>query len=660
MKILLFLLTASFAFAADYYPATSRFGYFDPNVLQGVVGGIPSRSGGNVINAADYGFSEVASGATNATAIEDAALAASPGDIVSLPAGTFSVAQVDLNENHSGITIRGAGMGSTILNATASYGFNVGRGTNYGSVFNASSTVSSITEGSNSVVLSDGSSFPSPNAEANYKIARLQLVNEAVTPVVSTGNTPKVRTITVLVTARSGNTLTLSQPLPSSFANGSSGATFELCEQNALNWTTYGLGIEDLTIDGNGSSALDNGILFTQSTGCWIKGVKVIGHDNYGIQVIDSINFEMRKSYIGAALSGGSNRAGLLWNYSTYGLVEDNIIVENDPQIEVNFGSTSNIFSYNFLGTGKLNCNHGPHNSYNLFEGNSYWYIQSDGYFGGSSQETDFRNWMRSGVAVVQKRLTRERNIIGNIVGTAGETYAKDYSDEWGLPNINNLSSNGTWQLSDSSYSVDWDSANSRPYYWTGILTTRTSDRIGVITLDSGMITSFNTAIANAANNERAISLADFADQETVTITGVSGSDVTFQLNDAAGNLPATSTVMWFAPGVSGFQEKDLDVAATTIRKANYYVLTGDIPAGESLGGDTLPNSYYLDSKPSWFGNLAWPAYDSSSPPASEADALVAIPAGYRYVNGNENYLGASGGVTINGTLTVTGTITLE
>ena len=50
-----------------------------------------------------------------------------------------------------------------------------------------------------------------------------------------------------------------------------------------------------------------------------------------------------------------------------------------------------------------------------------------------------------------------------------------------------------------------------------------------------------------------------------------------------------------------------------------------------SIADHTFPNSLYLSAKPSWFGNLAWPPFDSANPTSA---AATNIPAGYRYVNG--------------------------
>jgi hypothetical protein len=52
------------------------------------------------------------------------------------------------------------------------------------------------------------------------------------------------------------------------------------------------------------------------------------------------------------------------------------------------------------------------------------------------------------------------------------------------------------------------------------------------------------------------------------------------------------------------------------------------------VGDYTVDNSLAWASKPAWFGNLAWPAYDPSYPLVYGNTAAARIPAGYRYING--------------------------
>jgi hypothetical protein len=114
-----------------------------------------------------------------------------------------------------------------------------------------------------------------------------------------------------------------------------------------------------------------------------------------------------------------------------------------------------------------------------------------------------------------------------------------------------------------------------------------------------------------------------------VSVVAVSGNLVTVDTSPWQVNLPAQSTLLRLEPGAGGFQELDLDVEATTLKKSNNFVPTG-IPPNELLGGATLPASLYLPGKPAWFGQLPWPPFDPTAPNLT----YEAIPAGYRYIRG--------------------------
>jgi PKD repeat protein len=91
----------------------------------------------------------------------------------------------------------------------------------------------------------------------------------------------------------------------------------------------------------------------------------------------------------------------------------------------------------------------------------------------------------------------------------------------------------------------------------------------------------------------------------------------------------------------SDIWQVDSTSASTLIRKANFNTADNAIPSSESLGSDTLVNSYFRSTKPAWFGNLPWPPFSPTSPSAASATNL---PSGYRFVNGT---LPASGPVNL-------------
>ena len=126
-------------------------------------------------------------------------------------------------------------------------------------------------------------------------------------------------------------------------------------------------------------------------------------------------------------------------------------------------------------------------------------------------------------------------------------------------------------------------------------------------------------------------------------ISQVNGKVITF--STPGGTLPAESTTVSIQAGIQGFQDLDLDVGTTALVKGNYHMFGSGgprIPAAQALGPDSLPNSLFRPSKPSYFGDLAWPAFD----PLDPAPAYTRIPAGVRFVNRTTSAPGPSGNIT--------------
>lgn len=208
-------------------------------------------------------------------------------------------------------------------------------------------------------------------------------------------------------------------------------------------------------------------------------------------------------------------------------------------------------------------------------------------------------------------------------------------------------------------YPIDWDSTAQAPKSWPGTLTTRTSDTAGVITLDGGEVADFTAAFAETSNSFRGISWG--ADQRTVSVvvTDITGDAVTF--NTASSTLPSASTAMTFNPSFAGYQGFDVDVLYTSLLKGNYLGLSSGsgIPAVESLGGDTLPDSLFLSGTPDFFttAGLSFPPINANSPVENTYEL---IPAGIA-MNDGWWPTGSGGGTqaTVTGTATVSGTLTL-
>lgn len=88
---------------------------------------------------------------------------------------------------------------------------------------------------------------------------------------------------------------------------------------------------------------------------------------------------------------------------------------------------------------------------------------------------------------------------------------------------------------------------------------------------------------------------------------------------------------IWMLGYVGFGQPLQASVASTFTFYANWDYWNNSI---QDNGAFTIDNSLGWPSKPTWFGILAWPAYDPSSPLVYGNTAASRIPAGYRYIHG--------------------------
>ncbi len=185
----------------------------------------------------------------------------------------------------------------------------------------------------------------------------------------------------------------------------------------------------------------------------------------------------------------------------------------------------------------------------------------------------------------------------------------------------------------------DWDESEGRERWWTGILTTRSTDNTGIITLDppSVQAASFAAALADAyegfSGPQRGLKPASFnTNNASIEVTNLAGDVITF-VNSSWSVLPDEDTAFVIVPSNFGLQGLDLDVTFTALSKGNYYgSATGsEIPAVESIAGYYFADSLFRTEEPDNYDTLPWPAIDPTDP---TDDSYEIIPAGYRYVNG--------------------------
>ncbi len=536
--------------AFDVIPE-ERLADWRPGVTVGVPGGIPARTA--LLDVTKPPFNADNSGAANAQpAILQAIAKARENQVVYLPEGLYRIdGGIGLGSRNR-ITIRGAGPGKTILRMHAPCNGAISIGAGGADWWYPDRLKLDIVGGAvkGATVLTLGDTRPL-DGYANGGLGQLcqvSLKNDSTLPVVVPANFDYVRGQITRIVARTATTVTISPAL-----------MFDLPATLAPRLRPAGrspefVGIEDLTVDGSDVAA-QRGIDVTAAHGCWIKNVSVLNIANYHVSISDSLQCEIRHSRIAKRKGTGSNGAGILLGTTSSCLIEDNILAEQFPHVEVN-ASSGNVFAYNLCHDSSIqgvvgcsiNSNHGAHSSYNLYEGNVSPKFQSDGYHGGASHDTLFRNWLHGTsektdqfwICVNLNRFTRAYSLVGNVLGTKGHAWLYDNADQGfgydqhfiyvlGMPNMGNGGFRGTAQPSKGKYWADW-----------------------------GRMTSSDRGRG---------------------------------------------------PGPGGFQELDLDVRATTLLKGNFNYKDNGVPANEALGSAVLPASLYLKEKPAWFGSLAWPAF---------------------------------------------------
>jgi PKD repeat protein len=399
------------AAASGIIPASRRINWS----YCGVPGGVPART--TVYRALSPG----------ATAAQiNAAIAACPsGQVVTLSAGTYNNIGAINFGSKNGVTLRGAGAGQTIVNSTVSGG-DYSVTSDYLGFTGAATISSGYTRGSTSLVMAA--------TPTNFAVGKLIAVteNDDTSLVMATdGPGQNLKTIHK-ITAKSGNTLTISPPLPYTLS-GSLSPKAAYCAGTGATLC----GLEDLTINNNGG--VNAIIAFSNADRCWIKGVETYNADNIFIWIYESFQCEIRRSYCSHAKGSPNNPDGYgvyLYEGSSYCLVEDNIFYElaagclqsraSCNAFLYNYGwkTTFNNAAWQFC---MLNCNHGAHDMMDLWEGNMAEQWQNDGYHGSGSHQTLFRNWFHGlhPTATTNRKMIDicragyYHNIVGNVLGAA-------------------------------------------------------------------------------------------------------------------------------------------------------------------------------------------------------------------------------------------------
>jgi hypothetical protein len=441
---------------------TDRLYDWESNV--GVPGGIPNRTTiGAIVDSVIYGAGNVDA----SSAIETAIDLCPEGQVVYIPSGTYRLDNRIYRAYAHNITIRGAGIGITILKAGASVSQMLLLGTaDWPRPTSGIAITGGATAGNNVVTVSNTSSII---------VGKLVRIEQNDLPYVIDVSTPttndKLLSATFRVVSKTATTVTLTPQIPFTFTESPMLVQYSISP-------LVNTGVEDLTIDCNAQSGV--GIEIDQAWGCWIKNVEIKNSTNRQMFLYCFVSGEIRHNYTHSVTSGGPNHEGIdLYEDCSFNLIEDNITYNGGfPGIilgDSRGGCAGNVIAYNFsyyANTGSpdmagmdISVSHGPHNLMNLVEGNIAGGMGSDGYFGSTSHITVVRNWFTAThptctdnlIAVNIGRWNNYFNLVGNILGTSGFSsnglYQPEipfsYSDEviykLGFPNMGNNGFTGTW-----------------------------------------------------------------------------------------------------------------------------------------------------------------------------------------------------------------------
>ncbi len=343
--------------------------------------------------------------------------AAKPDDILLLPAGTYDGLRL-----RSRITLRGEGPAKTIIKGSIQVGSG---GADWWYPDRLKLDVQGR-RGDPSLRVSDTSKLK-PG-----QMVQLSRRNDAALPVISTGGVEFLQRQVTRIMSKTATHVTVS-PAP----------LFDLPEGSRFAPTaraTEFVGIEDLGVEDAGSI----GISLTSVYGCWVKNVAVRFVNNHHITISDALHCEVSQCLVSTRAEGHASGAGISLSTSSHCKIEDNVIVQQYPHIEIH-ASSGNVIAYNFcrdsdiwgvLGA-SISSNHGPHSGFNLYEGNVAPKFQADGYHGSGSHDTLFRNRLHGTSLTTRKlwvcvnlnRFTRNASVVGNVLGAPGHPWLYDQAE---------------------------------------------------------------------------------------------------------------------------------------------------------------------------------------------------------------------------------------
>lgn len=406
-------------------------------------GGIPNRT--NIfcnVRVSIPGSSIVAQGdnvTDDTQAIQEAINLCPSNQVVYLPTGTYRISSRIVSQFKGHFTLRGDGPGLTVLSAAPTNAQN--SILNFGAsewtipLDRVKNWTAGYTKGTTNLTLRDVSGI-----QVNDLLLLDQLSDTNMVSPSGTGGTVQFadrphngsRTFQQYVKVKKivNTTVTVDPPLMWTYSASLGPQAVRML------YTIRGVGIEDLTLHSTVARG-GNNFYFDTAESCWIKNVESKFVHGTHIFFYQSLNCEVRDSYIHDSHNYTVNQGyGIEARKSTSLLIENNILYRLYSSLMLNSGSAGCVVGYNLVNRTvnvdpaymiySFSGSHGSHPIMNLWEGNVGGRFHADYYWGSSSHHTLLRNnFTGTDVGITQNRsaisldgLCLSNNIVGNVLGS--------------------------------------------------------------------------------------------------------------------------------------------------------------------------------------------------------------------------------------------------
>jgi hypothetical protein len=334
-------------------------------------------------------------------------------------------------------------------------------------------------------------------------------------------------------------------------------------------YTSYA-GVENLQVYANNTGYGSN-FSVNSCAYCWISGVEGNYADGNHVSVNFSYFGQIQNSYFSNAFlhAAGSYDSDIdIANKSTGMLVQNNILERLHVSIMLEWGAVGNVIAYNYMfgnfASGSTTFlmdginTHGAHPMFNLFEGNSTQSMHLDSIWGSHSHNTAFRNWSKGTTLICQPSVS-------------------------GRSTVDCSGSNASWAVqANQAIGIDFLGSS---YNLVGNV--------------AGSQSMANLWIQNQGWNRMA---------QVNQVVAVCGSTPCGPGSRSYDNAAYALSLGFGEASDDGSSGDDSIVPYSTLfSHGNYSSVTGTIAWSGSLT-QTLPASFYMSSKPTWFGSAPWPA----------------------------------------------------